>query len=576
MNETALDVPRPGLKTKDAGSTAAYGIFQGGGAKGVAHLGAWAAAVESGVEFVGVAGSSAGALVAALIAVGYTPREVFDYEQVDKNIVTGSGRQLVDLVGLAEWKAFVKVRQALESGSRRRLALLALRFALTWILPPAWPRWLMSEKLFRRNMKSQRGVATTDIIKAFCNDLLLAKLGLPPGSKLVTFADIRPASDNEFIPLKITATNVLKQRLEIFDEATEDVVVADALAASISVPFFFAPTRIRRGDGSLIDGEYVDGGLLANLPIWLFREEKLTSRREFDYLGDGDRFLPVFAFSLTDGVTPPMTIPDKPDKPARRKPEAKPFVAYAKSVVNTGIFGSQRLSEQFMNDVFPIEVPANVDSMNFSLNRTDVRELVMTAKKQVGIHIEHAMLKHRNIVHILAELLPAVQRQLDGLYRTPGDAEFDARRRRIRLFVFVPHGRFSLCVRACYSEDGDDSDDQLIVDRRCAGVGDAYRIRIPTLINIKEHMRERKARFTTKYERALVPDFVETTLSIPLFKVLADWDKDSEERRQPVGVFVLDADFDLGVAYRSDSFVPFLIRETAAVTRALDKSEPAA
>ena len=37
-----------------------FAIFEGGGAKGIAHVGAYAAADEMGLEFVGVAGASAG------------------------------------------------------------------------------------------------------------------------------------------------------------------------------------------------------------------------------------------------------------------------------------------------------------------------------------------------------------------------------------------------------------------------------------------------------------------------------------------------------------------------------------
>jgi len=50
-------------------------IFEGGGAKGIAHVGAYAAADEMRFEFVGVAGASAGAIVASLIAVGFKPNE---------------------------------------------------------------------------------------------------------------------------------------------------------------------------------------------------------------------------------------------------------------------------------------------------------------------------------------------------------------------------------------------------------------------------------------------------------------------------------------------------------------------
>ena len=55
-----------------------FGIFEGGGAKGLAHVGAIAAAQELGVQFVGVAGASAGAIVASLIAVGYNAKALYD------------------------------------------------------------------------------------------------------------------------------------------------------------------------------------------------------------------------------------------------------------------------------------------------------------------------------------------------------------------------------------------------------------------------------------------------------------------------------------------------------------------
>ena len=56
----------------------AFGVFQGGGLKGFAHVGALQAADEKGVRFRGLAGTSAGAIVAALAAVGYTGKELLD------------------------------------------------------------------------------------------------------------------------------------------------------------------------------------------------------------------------------------------------------------------------------------------------------------------------------------------------------------------------------------------------------------------------------------------------------------------------------------------------------------------
>jgi len=51
-----------------------YGIFEGGGARGLAHVGALKACEERNIKFAGVAGTSAGSIIAGLIAVGYLHR----------------------------------------------------------------------------------------------------------------------------------------------------------------------------------------------------------------------------------------------------------------------------------------------------------------------------------------------------------------------------------------------------------------------------------------------------------------------------------------------------------------------
>src|SRR5687768_15058556 len=52
------------------------GVFKGGGAKGVVYAGALCAAEERGIRFRAVAGSSAGAITAALVAAGVSGAEL--------------------------------------------------------------------------------------------------------------------------------------------------------------------------------------------------------------------------------------------------------------------------------------------------------------------------------------------------------------------------------------------------------------------------------------------------------------------------------------------------------------------
>src|SRR5215831_13317216 len=52
------------------------GVFEGGGIKGIGLVGALTRVEEKGIRFSGVAGTSAGSIVAALYAAGYTAQEL--------------------------------------------------------------------------------------------------------------------------------------------------------------------------------------------------------------------------------------------------------------------------------------------------------------------------------------------------------------------------------------------------------------------------------------------------------------------------------------------------------------------
>lgn len=54
-------------------------VFEGGGVKGIGLVGAVAAAEEKGYRWMNVAGTSAGAIVASLLAAGYTGIELEKY-----------------------------------------------------------------------------------------------------------------------------------------------------------------------------------------------------------------------------------------------------------------------------------------------------------------------------------------------------------------------------------------------------------------------------------------------------------------------------------------------------------------
>jgi predicted acylesterase/phospholipase RssA len=183
----------------------AYVAFQGGGALGMAHLGAWQYLAER-FDVGGVAGTSAGAIVAALCAAGSDPAHV------------------IDIFANLEWRQYV---------ARQNL------FSLLWRLD-AWSSGRRFEQWLR------------DRLQARFPDL---------APQEITFGELFQRTG---IYLAIVACDLNRPRPEpvVFTKDSEPgTLVSFAVRASIAIPGYFA-TVPRRGSGQV----FVDGGVLLNLP----------------------------------------------------------------------------------------------------------------------------------------------------------------------------------------------------------------------------------------------------------------------------------------------------------------------
>jgi predicted acylesterase/phospholipase RssA len=124
---------------------------------------------------------------------------------------------------------------------------------------------------FRRLLK---GIVRTDPIKNYVDDalaLLLAKdaaTGAIDDTKRQKLRGDRVRFKNLRIPLRVVAADIILNRQELFTtERNPEMPVADAVVASLAIPFLLKPSRIL---GSL----YVDGGIVSNIPAWVFRPER--------------------------------------------------------------------------------------------------------------------------------------------------------------------------------------------------------------------------------------------------------------------------------------------------------------
>lgn len=123
----------------------AFVAFSGGGAKGLVHVGALQALEDRGVQFAGVAGTSAGAIVAALAATGFKARELVDPDtgatildrlaQIDPALKSATG-----IFGPGGWLKVRVFRWCL----RQSTASIVLA-GLLWLALPVAAIWLWND-----------------------------------------------------------------------------------------------------------------------------------------------------------------------------------------------------------------------------------------------------------------------------------------------------------------------------------------------------------------------------------------------------------------------------------------------
>jgi NTE family protein len=238
----------------------ADGVFEGGGVKGIAFAGAVAAAREElGVkEWVNVAGTSAGAIAAALLAVGYDAGELKELLSIDYGSFADYGRGGLVFSGLKN----ALVRKGLARGEY-------------------FQEWL--RKCFEKSPLGEADPAFGALVRKDLPPDLPADLAARARYKLRVIA-----SDVTGGRMLVLPDDITKYQDENGQSYTcDDFKVVRAVRMSMSFPFFFEPvTLYRDGRPHLI----VDGGLLSNFPVWLFDSPGPIKRKTWGFrlhVGEG-------------------------------------------------------------------------------------------------------------------------------------------------------------------------------------------------------------------------------------------------------------------------------------------------
>ncbi len=331
------------------------GVFEGGGARGVAHVGALKAVEDDGMVFAAIAGTSAGAIIAALVAAGYRADEIFDPDRPRENLIrqiTGRGP-----TGLfAGWWRLALLRRGLALARHpiTHLHLTATASVLAmWLAEHGWHHVLLGWKggqwlqamgvvflglllcgvtlaVVIHPLLLRRGLfPTAPMVREF-DRMLRRKVG-PEQCGPVTFRQLHQATA---IDLAVVATDFHTGSAVVFDRINHpDVAVARAVAASIAVPVLLQPVEMALG-GATIRGpmrrpaaRLMDGGMVSNLPAWLFEARRRQGR------------LKTAAFMLDDG-------------PAK----AGGVLGYWARVANIAIFGGQGLASRSVPDLTAVRL----------------------------------------------------------------------------------------------------------------------------------------------------------------------------------------------------------------------------
>ncbi len=227
------------------------GIFQGGGVKAIAYAGAYDEAKKAGISFSHVAGTSAGAIFAALIAAGASPEKILEIAQSKeiKEIPSPHYPEKCHNYVVLIMTTFMLL-----------LGLWFIAKGHSWFWPffciallfVIYSEYIIKSWHIYKSCRDHYGYHDSNKI-ALTVDRWLHEIMNKGESEIITFKDLS-------FELTVFSCDVSKKEVHRWSkETTGNAKVADAVAASCSIPFYFSPMKMS-------EDYHVDGGLLINRP----------------------------------------------------------------------------------------------------------------------------------------------------------------------------------------------------------------------------------------------------------------------------------------------------------------------
>ena len=256
-------------------------VIQGGGPKGIAYLGAIERMETLGTlsELKRVAGTSAGAITAAFLSVGCKAEDLRVH----------IGR---DLGG------FLDANGELEASLLQAAQSRSYQDSIKALLRAYWGGWstllnpLRRLDELREKIQNLNGLASGEKLRVWIEGIIREKTG----KVHCTFGELQelihenPQKYKELHVFSICISTWPDPKIVRFsheDEKWKDLIISDAIRASLSIPGVFQPHTLHFKDATGTrharehHGQFIDGGLIRNFPIDAFDDEKYQEDRHF-------------------------------------------------------------------------------------------------------------------------------------------------------------------------------------------------------------------------------------------------------------------------------------------------------
>jgi NTE family protein len=348
-------------------------IFQGGGAKGVALLGGLKYLQEKdllkGIHRVG--GTSAGAITAVLVAVGY------DVPHIEEILASTDMMSFLDHPMSAQ-----RLKDA--TGSEYK-AIQALKLAYNGI------KGLMHPLQMVQDLWHSTGVCPGDTFLTWLED----KISKQTGIVNCTFKELREQviQKNKGKHLHVFTVRVGEKkelvRFSSEDPACDDLIVSHAIRCSMSIPGVYVPHTLHYKDpnnGNVYprpdQGSYVDGGILYNFPLDAFDEK---AYQQMEFFSDQDKRGIKFNRHTLGFSLKVQADPNFQPQPVDTIGE---LLRSFKEIYDTGELILKRSNPNNVERTVELDIPHEIGTLSFGISPEQRSNLVQSAYEKTRAQLD--------------------------------------------------------------------------------------------------------------------------------------------------------------------------------------------